>query len=250
MNNYIFDKIDNAIKENNITDVELKEFVTKLRELDNRYKNETQNRLEIIGLIRDNIYILEKKCKLLSPILFELESFYAYRDKYIDNYDKVMHLILNLANEKEDNYVLKQVFATEAYDPNDKDDTWYGKTLVIFDKRLSTALNKYTYRSNVLGRIIKTIIEYGYSVVMITQNFCDGKVRPKESMFDDISYKKIRNGGFAGDISCYLYDDELNNVINNILNYIEEYGPDFSNIDLDTLTKMISDYSKEKKLIK
>lgn len=250
MNKEVFEKIDIVIENNHINDDEVKNLVNKLKELDTRYINETQNRLEIIFEIRNIINILYKLAPVLKYDLVKLEIFYAYRDKFIDNYDKVMDLILNLANKDENNYSMKKVYATKIVDPNDKDATWYGKTLIILDKRVATILDKYKYQCEELGRLIKSIIEYGCSIVMITQNFCDGQVRPKESLFDDIEYKRIRNGGLAGDIACFLYDGKLKEAVDILIEYINNYGPDFTNINLDDLTNMVLDYSKNKKISK
>ena len=249
MNESILNQIIKYLNDNNINDNLVNESILKLKELDERYLVETQNRLNILNEIQHTITILYKKMPLINEYLFKIEQFYAYRDTYIDNYDKVMNLILNLANKEDDNYVMKLVYAKELLNPNDPESMAHGKTLIITDKHMEPAFNKQIYRSEELGRLIKSTIDDKYSVVLITQNFCDGRVKPKESLFDGISYHKIRNSGFAGDISCYLYNDDLAKAVNYLIKYIEEYGPDFINIDLDTLYKMVLEYINNSKTL-
>ena len=159
-----------------------------------------------------------------------------------------MELILNLANKADNRYELKTIYAEKSLNSNT--DSLYCKTLIITDNRITPSIDKQIYKCNEIYSIIKAFIESQYSIVVITQNVCNGDVKPKESLFNNITYRHIKNSGLAGDISCYLYDDELKIAIDKLIEYIKEYGADFTNIELDKLTELVSNYNNHKAYIK
>ncbi len=238
MNTKIFERMLKKIIENNLVNSKFHEIILRLKDLDNDYLNDFQNRKKIIENIRQYITFIRGETKIFNYELEELESFYAYRDYYLDDYLKAMQLILMLANQDNDEYKLIEVYACDTVELNGETKNLYGRTRIILPKEACQFFNRKIYNGNEISEICTSIIKLGYSIVITSYHYFNGKVKPKVE--SGITHIEIPHGGMIGNVSCYLHDDKLLNAVIQLNNQIDEYGPDFYNVDVETLYNIIN----------
>ncbi len=237
MNTQIFDRMLKKIIENKLINSKFHEIILQLKELDNNYLDDFINRKKIIETIRQYITFIRSKTHVFNSELEELESFYAYRDYYVDDYLKVMQLILMLANQNGNDYKLIEVYASDTVKLNGETKNLYGRTWIILPKKVCQFFDRKIYSHNEISEICTSIIKMGYSIVITTYHYFDGNVKPKVER--DINHLEIPHGGMIGNLSFYFHDDNLLKAVIMLNNKIEEWGPDFYNIDVETLYNLI-----------
>ena len=234
----------------NIKDEELNKILYTIEDLHEYYKNALIGRKELIEAIKKYISLVKKKTSAYNSELKEIEDFYSYRDYYIRDYKQVMRLLLRLANQNNDIYGMKEIVAIDFVNIDNVTKQLYGKTMIISNKDV---LNKIhddkLYYYDEFSKVSEDIINNGYSIIIVTYNYFDGNVKPKNKLNEKVERVDIKNSGMIGNISCYLHDDDLKKAVNKLIEFININGPDFSNIDEETLYKMICN-NNEKQLVK
>ena len=213
---------------------ELNKIIDEIKTLDEQYKNSITGRKEIIIRIKELIKLFRSKYDNNS-FINEMENKYSYRDYYINDYKMVMNLLLKLANNNEDIYGIKEIVATDFVTVNNETKQLYGKTLIITNRDVLDTLNSDLYYYDEFSEVAKEIINKGYSMIIVTYNYFDGKVKPNINSLKNVNTINIKNGGLVGNITCYLHDDSLKTGVESLIDYIDINGPDFENIDEELL---------------
>lgn len=221
---------------------ELQEMFDEIRELHHQYQNAIEGRKEIAKEIKEKIKIIKSKTMMFNSELHELQDYYEFRDYYVSDYEEVMRLILRLANREEDNYEMKEIYSVDFIHTENNEDVRRicGRTLVIGDSEaIKEVKDQKEYYYDEIKELSTRIINKGNSMVMVTYNALESNVKPRIDKLHRINIVDIKNGGIIGNISCYLHDDNLKKAVKMITRYIYINGPDFRNIDEDTLYELI-----------
>ena len=227
------------------------ELYERVKALKEEYLKATTGRRQILKEMLETIKELRKCTKKYKNELDQIEMCYKLRNYYISDYRLVMNVILKLANKKEEKYGMKEITSTDFVRfNNDKVKQVYGKSLVITDKEVLDNIDetKYFYYDE-FSALASRIINSGNSMIIVTPNYFESNVKPKDYLAKALRYD-LKHGGFMGDISCFLQGDELKKIIWKIMDYINLNGPDFQDIDEDTLCNLITENSKQKRLCK
>ena len=227
------------------------ELYERVLSLKNEYINATTGRREILKKMLDSIDKLRKCSKEHKNELEQMEMCYKLRNYYISDYKLVMNVILKLANQDNEKYGMKEIISSDFLKFNENSlKQVYGKALVITTKEILNQIDEtkhfyYDEFSALASRILKS----GCSLVIVTPNYFENNVKPKDLFANRIRHD-LKNGGFMSNISCFLQDDELKEAVIKVDDYIDINGPDFQNIDEDTLYNLVIENNKQKVLSK
>lgn len=227
------------------------EMYQRILEIRDDYALAKTGRKQIFLEMLKNIEAYRQVSKKHKNDLYQLEMSYKLRNYFISDYQLVMDVILKLANKEEALYGMKEIKTSDFVKYNeDQVRQVYGKAKVIADNEvLDTIDESKCFYYDEFSHMASNILKNGYSLVIVAPNFFEGNVKPKGRL-DKVSRKDLKNGGFMGDISCYLQGDALTEAVMQVMYYIDINGPDFQDIDEDTLCNLILENSKEKKLTK
>ena len=217
--------------------------------LNKKYSLVVEGRKDIVDEIRQKIKEVKKITDFYNVQLDKIEKFYSYRDYYINDYKFVMNLLLRLANNNDNYYSMKEITVTDYFNIDGKLRQFYGKVLFITDNYFMKMFSKPLYYYDEFRKIATDAIDYGKSMIIVTNNYFEPNVKPMNSQMRCNSIVNIRNSGVIGDITCYLNDFDLKREINKFINYVKKNGPDFSNIEEDTLFELINNVNKNKKMV-
>ena len=219
----------------------------EINELHAKYPTVALGRKEIIKDIKKKI----NEIKMITPVfnaeLDELERYYSLRENYISDYNLVMSLLLRLLNNKEEQYLIKEVTTTGYYNTTGSEvNKLFAKITFIVDADLVDKIDDHLYYFDEFEKVAKQIIDNGHSMIIVTNNLFENTVKPKKIDVSCDSVYDIGNNGLKGNITCYVNDNNFKNAIDKLINYIEINGPDFSNIDEDLLFELINNSSKNR----
>ncbi|MBQ6323794.1 MAG: GNAT family N-acetyltransferase [Bacilli bacterium] len=163
-----------------------------------------------------------------SLVIFEYEN----QDK-ISDCRKVLEILLELANQNGEKYQIKEVYNREWC--NEEDRRFYenrpeksedNTSLIIAKKEALEELddNKVLW----FGEYMKRMLSEKYSIVITVKSH-----RPTNIMSDaldgnkhefKLDYVREEKNGEFSNIGCYTFDDELNDAVNMLCEYINIYG--------------------------
>ena len=227
------------------------EIYQRILELRDEYTNAKTGRKEILQQMLEMINSYRKSSKKHKNDLHQLEMCYRLRNSYISDYQLLMDVILKLANKKEEVYGMKEIITSDFVRFNEYSlKQVYGRAKVIALNEVLNTIDetKYFYYDD-FSKLASKILNDGNSLVIVAPNFFEGNVKPKDLLGKALR-SDLKNGGFMGNISCFLQGDELREAVMKVRDYIDINGPDFENIDEDTLCDLILENSKQKKLTK
>ena len=229
------------------------EVLKEIRELHANYKETIQGRRNIINEIMKKIGEIRSMTPICNAELADLENYYKYRNFYFSDYRMTMNLLLRLANVNEDNYTMKEV-TTTGYDNTTGSEVnrFCSRILFITEKSLADKIENRTYYFDEFKRKATEAINKGYSMIIITSSWFENTVKPK---FDEVKCDKafdITNSNLMGNISCYVNNNDFEEAISKLTEYVKVNGPDFSDIDEDVLFDLMNSIkiSNEKKIVK
>ena len=227
------------------------ELYSKIKLLQKEYLLAKTGRKQIQEEILKTIRELRSCTDKYDKELQDMAIYYQYRGYFVNDYRLVMNVLLRLANVSGNIYGMKEIMATDFATVSDSEvKQVYGRTLVIANNSvLENIDNDKFYYYDEFSNIASGIIKDGYSMIIVTPNFFDGNVKPKDNSFKNIKVD-IKNGGLMGNISCYLQDEIIEKAVYQVIDYIDINGADFQNIDEDTLYNLILENSKQKELKK
>jgi hypothetical protein len=234
-----------------VSSKELNEFIKEFKqinELKKMYKEGIGNRRELGEEILERAEDLKKLMYIFERSLFRDKEVYEY-PFYISDFNKVLELLLALANKEKNEYTLKvfqssEIRTFEITKKYCKSIELAGDIWVIGKKDvLSSMDNTEPYYGAKFGNIMTKLVEDGNSIVMITNNSYANNVIPHHN-FNCSNYKQFNVTGLISDLYCYTFDDELNDAVNQLSNYINTYGGNIDNISLDIILTRIEDQEK------
>ena len=169
----------------------------------------------------------------------------------ISDYVKAINMLLIMANKNEEKYILKkftasQIGSLETSNGDRENGMFKGEIWVIGEKEVLDKIdNTNPYYGAQFGLLTTKIVENNHSLVVITDYYYETNVMPysintkaKEIVFNV--------DGLVSNLCCYTFDDELGMAVDRLSDYIEIYGGDIDNIDINDLISRI----KDKRLIK
>ncbi len=230
-------------------DKKYEDLLQEIRELDANYLKMVEGRKETVEKIFNIIKEIRSYTNAYNKELNEIEKKYQYCNYYVSDHSLVMSLLLRLANSNEERYAMKEVSTVGYYDINDETKKYQSKIIFISEKSLVDKIEDYLYFMDEFKQKAIVAINRGFSMMLITSNLFEPNVKPlkKEVMCDSIV--DFRNMGILGNITCYLNSVELHENVNKLVNYININGPDFRNIDEDTLFEKINVVNKTQKTL-
>ena len=226
------------------------EEFTKIEKLKEIYQQGMVNRKELGKEILSRITRMKSMMNILVRVLNQNTVKYTYPD-YLSDFDKILQILLILANEKSNKYITKK-FYTEQFGLVEKkhgekeSGLFKGEIIVIGEKEvLESISNNKTYYGSSFGLIATNIVKKHYSLVIITNHYYENNVIP--CRYDvKAKLKQFKVAGLASNLYCYTYDDELGKAVDLLDNYVETYGGNIDNIDMEYLIDCI----KGKQLVK
>ena len=250
-------KIDNMKK--------LLEFMKEallINELKDNYQSGVLNRKKLAH----EIIARTKKAKTLLEIIDDsLETAEYENQDMITDCPKVLEVILRLANQDGDKYIIKKVYNRDWLKEEDRPKYEKGKSednvsFIIAKREALECIddNKLLW----FGTYMENLLNNGYSIVItvrtldgveIMSNYLKGNknvfrlTEDANDAYDDDDY------GWYSDIGCYTFDDELNQAVNAFKKYISTYGGDLEGISADTIvsrTMQLEAKKESKKRIK
>lgn len=227
------------------------EMYQRIQEIRDEYIRAKTGRKSIFQEMMKNIDAYRKCSKKHKNDLHQLEMCYKLRNYFITDYQLVMKVILKLANKNEELYGMKEIKTSDFVRYNgDRVKQVYGKASVIAANKVLDTIDetKYFYYDDFAQQASK-ILNAGNSIVIVAPGFFEGNVKPKDFLAN-VLRSDFKNGGFMGDISCFLQGDALNEAVMAMHDYIDINGPDFQDIDEDTLYNLVLENNKAKKLTK
>lgn len=229
-----------------------RELLGEINKLHEEYSNIIKGRKDIIYKIKSKINEIRNMTTLCNAELDDLERYYQYREYYISDYKLAMSLILRLLNSEENVYVMKEITTTGYYNTAGSEvNKLFGKITFITRKSLADKIDDHIYYFDEFKEKATIAINKGYPMIIVTSNIFEPCVKPNknEVMCDNIY--DIVNSGIIGNITCYANGIGFKNALDKFINYVNENGPDFTNIPEDTLFELMNDYkSNEKTLLK
>ena len=222
-------------------------LLQEVRDLHNGYSEMVEGRREAVRSMREKIKEIRSITNSCNKELNGIERYYAYRDYYVSDYKLVMNLLLRLANSNEERYAMKEINTIGYYDLVDGKKKYQSKVYFISEKSFIDKLEDHVYYLDEFKRMASFAINRGYSMMVITSNLFEPNIKPRKEDVKCDSIFDFRNGGILGNITCYINSVELHENIDKLVNYININGPDFSNIDEDTLFEIISNVNKTQK---
>lgn len=229
-----------------------REILNEINELHAKYPKTVLGRKDIIKEIKEKIKEIRKMTSVCNAELDDLERYYAYREYYVNDYNVVMSLLLRLLNSEEENFSLKEVTTTGYYNTAGSEaNKLFSKITFITQTSLCDKIDDHLYYFDEFKTLANKYINDGYSMIIITSNLFEPSVKPKKSDVICDSVYDIRNSGLKGNITCYCNGTIVKEAIDKLIDFINVNGPDFSNIDEDTLFEIINDSkNKQKKIVK
>lgn len=228
-------------------------ILDEIRELHKKYSEVIEGRKNIASEIKKKINELKNITPIYNAELDELERIYKYREDYISDYKLTMDLLLRLLNSKESIYSLKEVTTTGYYNSTGSEvNRLYGKILFITYSSLADKIEDKIYHYGEFKDIISKEINNGYPMIIVTNNIFENSVKPnKNDVKCDMVYD-IKSASSIGNITCYANGVDFQESLNKFINYVNINGPDFTNIDEDSLFNLMNNNSKsyQKKIVK
>ena len=226
------------------------ELLEEIRKLNEEYQHTIEGRKNIIKSIRKKIGAIREQTNAFNPELNELERYYSYRDYYISDYKLVLNLLLRLANRNEELYQMKEVQTNDFFQVGKDNKRLYSEVLFITDNEAMEKFGDHLYYYDEFANLATDLVDKGHSLIVTTKNMFEGNVKPKKQEVKCDSIFDIRNIGLIGNITCYINSPDLKESIDKLTRFIEANGPDFSNIDEDTLFNLMNEEKKyQKKLV-
>ena len=230
---YDLERIDNKT---------LLELYKQIIELQKKYNNVSFGKKQIAMQIVRALNIFMEKTKLLPQEKIQsIIDNYEYNYNFVNDAYMFLRIILRLANEKENKYILKTFYG---YD-GPKENYIEGKNLkasifVVGNKEILDMLDdKKIYYKNEFSTLVNQILKKGYSLIIMTKNgYCitnDYMDKLKGLRAFDIPVD-----GDTSNIDCYLYDDELLSSVNKFKDFIMKNGADIEDIDENSLFHEVS----------
>ena len=212
----------------------VKEFM-EIKNLKDEYKKDSVNRKELGKEILNRIQKIKPIMDFFTRDLNRDANKYVYPD-YISDCSKAMELLLVLANTEEDKYAMKKFYVEQMGALNVRGDKMHqGEIRVIGEKDVLDAIdNSISYDGTSFGLLATNLVKKHHSLVAITNLHYETNVLP--CWYDlKAKRKKFRVNGLFSKLYCYTYDDELGKAVDILDDYIETYGGDIDNIDIEDL---------------
>ena len=228
----------------------IKEFM-EINNLKDEYQKGDVNRKELGKEILDRVKKMKLMMDIFKRILNSNTNKYTYYN-YISDYNKAMELLLKLANEKDNKYIMKrfyveQIGSLETRQGNREKGMFKGEIRVIGEKDvLDMVDDSISYDGSSFGAITTSIVKKYHSLVAITNHYYETNVLPCWYDLRNTKRRKFNVNGFFSELYCYTYDDELGSAVDILDNYIEIYGGDMEELSIDTIFKRM----KDKQLVK
>lgn len=257
---YLKNKDFKKVSESEITAEDIRDFSEYYQEfldLKQQYAKAITGRKEIANEIREKIIFIRDFLDILNQRMKSLDMKLQFSEECINNneYEKVLNVILRLANKGMLNFTLKRfTISGKASFETQHGDREYGTTSgniwVIGESNvLSKIAVEETYFRSDFRIVAEQMLKFGHSLVIFTDYLYEENVKPS-CVGKKVNQKDIKVSGSNGNISCYLCEDNLKDAVNSFQNFIDQNGADIYGMDEDSLFNAIISYNKGKVLEK
>ena len=215
--------------------------------LEEQYKQTTLGRKQIAEEIRKKVNIMQRFLFYLKSNLRHINEKYEYSQDYINDYEKAIRLILKLANKEENQYsqVLLHIEDEATFETIHGDREKlpaYNKAIIITKKEIVDNIDaNRVYRAHEIGKLTEEIYKQQVSLIILTDYYHHSLVKP--NTFNNnptLGEEQIDADDVVGNISCYLFDDDLFDVISAFKNFIQQNGADIKDLDENEIIKNIT----------
>jgi len=262
--NYIKEKQIEELEKAQITVDDIQDFAKCYQEvLDSRisYMKATVGRKELASDIEERLSVLKSFLNYLTNSVIGLDNDLSYVQHYVSDYKMALRLLLRLANEKDDKFILKRFVVTDivSFEKQHGDREYEnisGNIWVIGEKAILDKIDdKEYYFGCEFKKVANDILKQGYSLVIMTDYNNLDNVIPSNYNYGNIQRVNIQVANMFSDMICYLYDDNLKRSVDKFESFINKNGADIKGIDENTLFDIVrkinvsSDKNLSEKLI-
>lgn len=240
------------IKQTDITSLDLQDvaaYYQDILNLETAYETATMGRKQLGQTIKKKLLSVQSFLHLLEIRNDQLVNHLSYAEQYINDYEMAIRVLLRMANDPSENFVLKQFqtldFASTHYEGqiSTEECVCQHNTVWLIGKRevLDTVDNKKVSLGSDFGKVADDLLTKGTSLIVFTNHRLVSNVTPKHYDPKKIDHRdlmvKTTNG--IDRFSCYLCEDSLKDAVIQFTDFIEENGSDIKGIAEDALFNAI-----------
>ncbi len=235
------------IKKSEITTADIYEFAMYYQEvldLKDSYVNAAIGRNAIANEIREKLIPMEAFLSFLTSNSKAIDARFESAAHFISDYGMAMRLLVRLANENGDNFVLKKFSVTglasfERQHGDRAHEQIGGNIWVIGEKCVLAEVDaEKDYFGSEFGKVADRLVQNGHSLVILTDHCYVNNVMPWHYP-SEVQRTAVKVDGMFSDISCYLYDDDLRGAVNKFMTFINQNGADIKGIDEEQLFEIM-----------
>lgn len=226
---------------------ELAHIYQEILDLEKKYKQATLGRRQIAEEIKKKSKLIQRFLFYINSNLRHINEKYEYEENYINDFEKAIRIILKLANKEENKYSLVKLHikdkATFEIIHGDREEiSTDGIVLIITRKDVIDNIDdKMIYRAHEIGEITSQIFNQKISLIVLTDFYCDKLLKPNTfGNKPTLGEQKINADNLVGGISCYFFDNELLNAVNDFMTFIQKNGADIRDLNEDIIVQNIN----------
>ncbi len=244
-----FDRImDHIITQEDIED--FNNLYSKFVILENEYKKMIFNRKEAAKELTKILSLLHKMNDLIGRDIASKKDYYEIsvrnsKDININEQYKVFETLRQLASHEAVQYDIKTIEYT-TFDNSERHGyrttgKYTEKIIILAEKEALSKLDNSKKMPYLNQQMLLDIYNQGFSMVLAGNNECT---------IEHLNIENVYKLGEFNPIIFYLHDDELAHAASSLMEFIEENGADFSQIDVNDLIRAIkSKYKNRNKKI-
>ena len=228
-----------------ITPEDIELFASTLAEIKSLvvdYPN-SYTRKQVSQEIVDKIVPTQFFLEFLTHKLAVVKNHFSNKDR-MENCDIALNLIVRLANNNAQHYILKKfplsekVTLTISRHGEKETINATGYAWVIGEQDVISSIKEKTYSSGEFRQILTNIAKSGHPIVVTSTQCFGGDIYPQ--YYDvRLEYRQIRASGEYKCIMCYLKDDSLMDAICTFQAWTRQNGADLARLDEDKLFELM-----------
>lgn len=249
--NDIMEKIRNKngeIKIQEITENDIQNFAdyyNSILILKNVYDNSIWNRKQIAQEIRNRLMVVKTFLHCLDEYDNNFDNEFSHLDNVVNDPKLALRLIIRLASIKNNMLVMRHFVTSDLLSFEEEGmisnyDYIGGNIYIIGNKEVLNAnFNKEYYYTDDMSDITTNILNNNKDLIIYADRYFNDNIKPNNRNVEEIN---INTGMISQGISCYVFNDDLKDVINKFEQFIEENGADIKEIDEDKLFEYLKNY--------
>lgn len=230
-----------TINEISITTTDIMDFANsyeKLKKLLDSYSS-SYSRKQAANEIREKIAPIQTFLWIVKNKLLELDKMFEYLPHFVNDYEMAMNLLLRLANNGSNKYVLKKFHSSDCISfESEQSDIRDGNIWIISQNDIIKNIPKKNYFSYEFGIITTELVKAGFPIIILTDHHFPINIL-SSAYCGRLERFSIKVSGFFSDITCFVYDDELMLAVTKFRAWLAQNGGDIKGLNEDILFDLI-----------